>query len=114
MTEQRKSPRHAFKFDVQTGNSNKPRRLSTLANVIAAKKPVKIVLTADHVRRSIELDGCGNLATCAMSVSGCSQADGTFPHNVEGYIDWCYKTAYIVSKIDKTGMPIVCVKYAHQ
>lgn len=48
------------------------------------------------------------MAVCA----GDHAAD--FPHPVEGYIDWQYSRAYVVSKLDKNGMPIECYVYGHK
>jgi hypothetical protein len=37
-----------------------------------------------------------------------------FPHPVEGYVDWTYSRAYVVSKVKQSdGMPSQCVVYRH-
>jgi hypothetical protein len=78
-----------------------------------ATKEVTLQLTADHVRKSMSLGGVGNTQTCSMAVCAKSQAYA-FPHPVEGYVDWTYRRAYVVTKISKkTGMPTHCVVYSH-
>lgn len=105
----RKSPRHPFRFKVDDGE--KVRTITEWAKVKRATKPVKLVLTAADVRRSINLKGVGNTQTCAMAVCAKRQAQA-FPHPVEGYIDWQYKTAFVVTKV-RNGLPVECVVYQH-
>jgi hypothetical protein len=104
--------RHAFRFKVTT-NDGDTQTMVAWAKVLHASAPVDLTLTADHVRRSIQLRGVGNTQTCSMAVCAKQQAD-KFPHPVNGYIDWQYSRAYVVTKVSKaTGMPIECVAYTH-
>lgn len=105
--------RHAFRFKVQT-NDGETQVMTAWAKVIPSTKKVKLVLTADHVRRSMKLSGVGNTQTCSMAVCAKEQAD-QFSHPVHGYIDWQYSRAYVVTRVSKAhGMPIACVAYSHQ
>lgn len=103
---------HAFRFKITDGEG-KSQTLVAWAKVVDAKKPVKLHLTAEDVRRSIAMDGAGNTQTCTMAVCAKRQK-AQFPHPTEGYIDWRYRRAFVVSKIDgKTRMPSECVVYEH-
>lgn len=105
--------KHAFKFKLPTMDG-KENFLTVMANTIQATKPVRLELAADDVRRSIKLRGVGNTQTCTMAVCAKRQAD-KFPHPVDGYIDWQYSRAYVVSKINpKTGFPSSCYVYEHK
>lgn len=108
----RKPSRHTFRFKIEV-DGEKPRIHSVKAKVTRARKPVTLTLTAEDVERSMKLKGVGNTQTCSMAVCAKRQSDA-FPHPVEGYIDWQYSSAYVVSKISKeTGMPSECVSYRH-
>jgi hypothetical protein len=109
----RKPPRHTFRFKIQAGEGERTKTLVAKATVRRATKPVDLILTADDVRRSIRMKGVGNTQTCSMAVCAKRQASA-FPHPVEGYIDWQYRTAFVVSKVSKaTGLPVACVAYDH-
>lgn len=109
----RKSPRHPFRFRLESDETEKPKIITAWAKVKKATKKVTLTLTAADVRRSIRLEGVGNTQTCSMAVCGKRQA-GAFPHPVEGFIDWQYTTAYVVTKVSKeTGFPTECVAYEH-
>ena len=100
--------RHAFRF--MAGG----KVLTAWAKVRDAKEAVTLNLSAQDVRDSIEANGAGNSQTCSMAVCAKRQA-GAFPHKVEGYIDWFYRTAFVVSRVDKnTGLPSECVAYDHR
>ena len=77
-------------------------------------KGVDLELRPEHVRASKKLGGIGNTQTCSMAV--CAKAhQGAFGHRVEGYIDWQYRRAYVVSKVSRaTGLPNECYVYDHQ
>lgn len=108
----RRPYRHTFRFKVETTDGEK-KIITCKALVRKATKPVMLTLTADDVRRSKSLKGVGNTQTCSMAVCAKRQAHN-FPHPVEGYIDWQYSRAYVVSKISKvTGFPSECVAYIH-
>jgi hypothetical protein len=98
-----------YPFRVQMGDG----RIFTLwARVIQAKRPVEVMLKAEHVRESIRLGGVGNTQTCSMAI--CSKREAhCFPHRVEGWVVWTYNRAYVVSRLDKNGAPLECYAYAH-
>ena len=100
--------RHAFRFKMaHTGKVH-----THWAKVIEAKQDVFIPLRAEHVRRSIELNGAGNSQTCSMAI--CAKAnEDCFPHVVEGTIDWFYSRAFVVAQTDRNGLPRTCYVYAH-
>ena len=109
----RKPPKHAFRFKIDSGEGSKPRIITARAEVRRARKSVDLVLTAEDVRRSMKLKGVGNTQTCSMAVCAKRQSS-SFPHPVEGYIDWQYRRAFVVSKVSsQTGLPIECVVYDH-
>lgn len=104
--------RHTFRFKVKT-NDGEEKIIAVKVRVHRAKAPVTLTLTAADVRRSIELKGVGNTQTCSMAVCAKRHAQA-FPHPVDGFIDWQYARAYVVSKISKaTGLPTECYCYAH-
>lgn len=108
----RKSPRHAFRFKIDNGDGP-AQTLVAWANVKQATRAVTLKLTADDVRRSMGMNGVGNTQCCAMALCAKRQS-AAFPHKVEGYIDWQYARAYVVTKRDKvTGLPSECVVYRH-
>lgn len=103
--------RHAFRFKVTT-NEGQEQVLKAWAKVRKARTQVNLTLIAADVRRSMQLGGVGNTQTCSMAV--CAKRH-KFPHPVEGYIDWQYSMAYVVSKVSKaTGMPVECYAYRHE
>lgn len=101
--------KHAFRFKV--GASGKI--MTHWARVIPGKRDIYLPLKAEHVRKSLELKGAGNTQTCSMAVCALANSD-CFPHKVEGYIDWFYRRAYVVSRLDKNGIPSECYVYAHR
>jgi hypothetical protein len=100
--------RHPFHFQVIGGKT-----ITIWANVVPATDKVTLRLTAADVRQSIGLNGVANTQTCSMAVCAKRQA-GAFKHVVQGYIDWTYTRAYVVTKLDKNGMPRECVVYCHR
>ena len=111
---QRKSPRHAFKFRTHMQDGMPPKILTAWAKVRHPTKRVLLTLTAEHVRKSIRLKGVGNTQLCSMAICTQSQPTGTFPHPVDGFIDWQYSRAYVVSRVSKeTGWPLECFVYSH-
>lgn len=103
-----RSHRHAFRFKLGTGHT-----MTHWAKVIPGKQDVYLPLKADHVRESIRLGGVGNTQTCSMAVCAVREKE-SFPHPVEGgYIDWFYSRCFVVSKLDKNGLPSECYEYAH-
>jgi len=104
----KKRIRHAFRFKV--GATGKI--FTHWARVIDGKRDVYLPLKAEHVQSSIDLKGAGNTQTCSMAVCALDNAD-CFPHKVEGYIDWFYSRAFVVSRLDKNGIPSECYVYEH-
>lgn len=99
--------RHAFKFKME--GQDEP--ITVWAAVKDAKAPVTLVVTAEDVQRSIDASGIGSTQKCTMAVCA-KRSSGSFSHPVEGYVDWQYSRAYVVSKI-KNGLPSECVAYRH-
>lgn len=102
--------RHAFRFKV--GPRDEPKIVTFWAKVKPGKLDVYLTLTAEDVRRAMKLGGVGTTDTCTMAVCAKRQKEG-FPHPVEGYVDWFYSRAFVVSKCDKNGMPVECYEYMH-
>jgi hypothetical protein len=101
--------KHAFRFKPSGGG--KP--IVSWAIVKSGKQVIDLELKPADVRLSMELKGCGNTQTCTMAL--CTKRQSyLFHHPVEGYIDWQYSRAYVVSKISKkTNMPSECYVYTH-
>src|SRR5215468_7637029 len=99
--------RHAFRFKIE--GQDEPFVVWTKA--INARSRVELMLTAADVRRALELRGMNNTQKCAGAICAKRQKH-LFSHPVEGYVDWQYRRAYVVSRT-KNGMPSVCVVYGH-
>lgn len=103
--------RHSFRFKIKTDAGDKV--ITAKAKVRRGPRNVHLTLTAADVRNSMRLGGVGNTQTCSMAVCA-KRSAGEFPHKVEGYIDWQYGRAYVVSKVSRaTGLPIECYVYRH-
>lgn len=114
MSKKYRNHRHLFLFKVPDPlRQGKVKVIKSWARVIAAARPVALLLTAEDVKRSIDMDGVGNTQTCSMAICSLRQAHA-FPHAVEGYIDWQYSRAYVVTKLNKDGLPCECVVYRHE
>jgi hypothetical protein len=100
--------RHAFRFKIVPGG----KIMTVWAKVLIPRCDVDVPLKAEHVRESIKLKGVGNTQTCTMAVCARREA-ASFPHKVEGYIDWYYERAWVVSRLDQNGWPCECYVYAH-
>ena len=100
--------KHAFRFKIEPGG----KIITCWATVINATRDVFVPLKVEHVREAIKLNGVGNTQKCSMAICAQRESD-CFPHEVEGYIDWFYHRAYIVSRVDKNGLPSECYVYAH-
>lgn len=102
-----------YPFELHTTDGNgKKRTFVHRCPVRYATKPVDIILEADHVRKSIKLKGVGNTQTCSMSVCVLNHED-KFPHPVEGFVDWSYSRAVVVTSLDKAGWPNKAIEYRH-
>jgi hypothetical protein len=104
--------RHPFLYELRFPANGKHVTKKAMAKVRYSHKPVTIELTAAHVRKSMKLKGVGNTSACSMAICAAQHAD-QFPHKVEGHIDWNYCRAFIVSKVDKAGLPSECYAYEH-
>jgi hypothetical protein len=102
--------RHAFRFKLADDDNQV---ITSWAKVKIPKQVVELVLKPEHVRASKKKGGVGNTQTCSMAL--CAKAhQESFPHPVEGYVDWQYRRAYVVSKVGReTGMPTECYVYDH-
>jgi hypothetical protein len=102
--------RHAFRFKLADDNNQV---ITSWAKVRIPSKGVELMLKPEHVQASRRKGGIGNTQTCSMAL--CAKAhQNSFPHPVEGYVDWQYRRAYVVSKVGRsTGMPTECFVYDH-
>jgi hypothetical protein len=103
--------RHPFLYRMENGDGTSKLR-KAMAVVKYTTKPVDMVLTAAHMRKSIKAKGAGTTSACAVAICSYNHSDA-FPHNVEGHIDFNYTRAFVVSKVDKTGLPSECYVYEH-
>jgi hypothetical protein len=110
MAKKHRHSRHAFRFMV--GSPEDQKTITCWAKVVPAKQDVFLPLKAGHVEKSIKLKGVGNTQCCSMAVCAYEEKD-CFPHQVHGYIDWFYSRAFVVSKLDKNGLPAECYAYMH-
>lgn len=102
---------HPFLFRI-TNLLGQEHTIKQWCRVFYSTTSVTITLTAEHVKRSIELKGVGNPATCAMSI--CVNAHRRlFPHDYVGYVDWWNSRCYIYSRLNKDGLPTECHIYGH-
>lgn len=101
----RKSPRHAFLFQI---GSQKPVKVYT--KVKPARGSVEITLTEGHIERALKLDGRGDAQNCAGAV--CVKAHPeAFPHKVSGHVDWLHHRAYVADVNNSIGLPKSCFAY---
>lgn len=103
--------RHPFLYRMQNGDGTSKLR-KAWATVKYTTKPVDMVLTAAHIRKAIKAKGAGTTSCCAVAICSYNHSD-VYPHNVEGHIDFNYTRAFVVSKVDKTGLPSECYVYEH-
>lgn len=101
------SKKHYFYFTLPNGKTTR-----VACKMRYATKEIVVPLTAEHVRDSIDAEGYGNTQTCVMAICVKAHAE-LFPHPVDGYVDWSYNRAYVVSKTDKNGWPSECIVYGH-
>jgi hypothetical protein len=103
--------RHPFLYKLYKGDGTFSVH-KAWAKVVHAKKPIDLVLTVAHVRKSIKLNGAGDTSKCSMAICAYDHAD-KFPVPVEGHIDWNYARAFPVTNLDKQGLPCKCLAYEH-
>lgn len=100
----RKSPRHAFLFQVA---GQKPVRV--FAKVKPARETVTATLTEAHIKRAMKLNGHGDAQNCAGAV--CIKDRPEFPHTFSGHVDWLHHRAYVSDANNSFGLPKSCVAY---
>ena len=103
--------RHPFLYRLETGNGASKVRKAWAA-VEYTRTPVELKLTAAHVRKSMTAGGAGMTSSCSVAICTYAHAD-KFPHNVEGHIDFNYSRAFVVTRVDKNGLPSRCRVYEH-
>jgi hypothetical protein len=111
LKQKRRSPNHFFYFHLLNPVTNKEMVQKFPAKVKDGKKKIVLTVKEEDVCTAIKANGAGNTQCCTMAVCAQRSAD-LFPHTVEGFIDWQYRTAYVVSKV-KNGVPIECYRYSH-
>jgi hypothetical protein len=112
MTKKRKPRRHPFYFSIE-GDGEKRVPKPILVDVVDAKEPVDVTLTAAHARRSIKLKGRGNTQTCPGSLC-LKDHSALFPHKTDGhFVDWLYNRAFVSCAVNAYGLPTKFVRYAH-
>jgi hypothetical protein len=102
----RKSPRHAFLFQVAG------RKRKVWAKVRPAKSDVSIVLTENDILEGMKRKGYGDGANCAGAICAGRHSD-YFPHKISGHFDWLDRRFYVADRNDAIGLPKSCVAYAH-
>lgn len=100
--------KHPFRFRLLDGRS-----VTFWAKVKPAKEPVALTLKAEHVQESMKVGGQGSTNSCTMAICAKRQAN-EFPHPVDGFIDWTYSRAHVVTKTRANGAPVECVVYEHR
>lgn len=101
----RRSPRHAFLFQV---GGQKP--VKVFAKVRPAKDEIKLTLTEEHIQRALKLDGRGDAQNCAGAVCVKSHPN-LFPHAFSGHVDWLHHRAYVADSNNAIGLPKTCIAY---
>ena len=105
--------KHPFNYELMFEGSGKRIVKKAMAKKIRpARKPVTIQITAAHVRQSIKANGAGSTSACVAAICMARTADA-FSHSVEGHVDFNYTRAFVVSKLDKIGLPSECYAYEH-
>jgi hypothetical protein len=104
--------RHSFIYHINNAATGKTKVMKAKARVVIPTKPVTITLTEDHVSRSIDLNGAGQTNLCPAALCAVAHAK-SFPHKVEGHVDFQYSRVFIVSKVDAVGLPEECYVYEH-
>jgi len=103
--------RHNFLFKVTNGDGSE-KVVKVGAKVVMASAPVTLTVTEDHVRQAMRRHGVGHTSKCTMAVC-CYGHKDAFPHMIEGHVDWNYSRAFVVTKVNKFGLPVECVAYEH-
>ncbi len=105
--------KHYYRFTIKGAEGEKDRHFFSKATVRIPRRAVVLPLTAEHVRRSINLGGIANTQTCSMAVCTIEHKE-SFQHPVVGFVDWYYNRAYVASKMGKDGLPSECYVYEHR
>lgn len=99
------SNRHTFRFKVENGET-----INAPAIVVPGRKNIELVLTKEHIAKSLRDNGQGNTQKCAMAVCSKEHRE-SFGHDFI-YVDWLDTKAYFVTET-KNGLPSKCIAYAH-
>lgn len=110
MKKDNKGPRHPFRFRFTDEYGG--RVITAWAEVRDGVSKIALMLTDDHVAKSMKLGGVGNTMTCSMAICAKEHASA-FPHPVCGHIDWTNTRCFVVSKLDDNGLPSECYVYEH-
>lgn len=103
--------KHYFRFQME--NNGHTATFMAGAKVRTPSRAVTLTVTEADVLKSMKLKGVGNTQNCTMSVC-CQRHENEFNHPVgANIIDWQYRTAYVVSKFNKDGLPSECYRYLH-
>lgn len=103
--------RHTFLYKWED-NNGKEHVIKAKAKVRHPSRAVTLTIKPEHVLKSIRRKGVGHTANCAMAICTTDHTE-SFPHKVEGHIDWTYTRAFVVSKVDRNGLPSECYVYDH-
>jgi hypothetical protein len=103
--------RHKFLYRWEDANG-KQHVIEAWARVRHPSHGVTLTIKPEHVQESIKRHGAGDTANCAMAVCATKHAE-SFPHAVEGHIDWTYTRAFVVNKLRRDGLPAECYVYDH-
>lgn len=104
--------RHTFLYRWEDANG-KMHVIRAKARVKHPSRAVVLTLRPEHVKKSIKREGVGDTANCTMAICASDHAT-SFPHAVEGHIDWTYTRAFVVSKVNRDGLPTECYVYDHR
>jgi hypothetical protein len=104
--------KHPFNYELVFEGSGKRVVKKAFAKVKPAKRPVSLEITAPHVRQSIKARGAGSSSACVAAIC-MARTPEAFGHAVEGHVDFNYYRAFVVSKLDRTGLPAECYCYEH-
>jgi len=103
--------RHPFLYEIDYPDGTHAVK-KAWAKVIKGTQTVSVTLTETHIRRSLALDGAGNLAKCAGAICYYDHRKH-FSHPIVGWVDWSYGRVFVASKLDSHGFPCECYAYEH-
>jgi hypothetical protein len=89
---------------------------------MTGRKPVRIPVRVIDAKSSVTLSRtikdvlagtAGMAVTCANSMCALRENGNAFPHDVF-MVEFTDTRAYVVSKLNKNGVPVQCYRYAHK